>query len=70
MNEESDRTSFHNARGESNMDLSIVNTQILQALTNWEICKDESCSDQSTIIFCIGHHRKQDRKNTTKGSGM
>ena len=34
MNEESDRTTFHNARGKSNIDLTIVNTQILQAVTN------------------------------------
>ena len=64
MNEESDRTTFHNVRGKSNIDLTIMNTQILQAVTKWEICEEESCSDHSIIKFCIGHHRKQDRQKT------
>jgi len=34
IKEESYRTTFHNARGKSNIDLTIVNTQILQAVTN------------------------------------
>jgi len=67
MNEESGRTTFHNARGKSNIDLTIVNTQILQAVTNWEIYEEDSSSDHSIIKFCIGHHRKQDRQQH-KGS--
>ena len=67
VSEESDRTTFHNARGKSNMDLTVVNTQILQAVTNWEIYEEDSSSDHSIIKFCIGHHRKQDRQQH-KGS--
>ena len=67
MNEESDRTSFQNARVKSNIDLTIVNSQIVQALTIWEIYEEDSCSDHSIIKFCIGLHRKQDRQQHNYG---
>jgi len=67
MNEESDRTTFHNTRGKSNIDMTIVNTHILQAVTNWEIYEEDSCSDHSIIKFCIGHHRKQVRQKHNYG---
>ena len=44
-----------------------MNTQILQALTNWEIYEEDSCSDHSIIKFCIGHHRQQDRQQHNYG---
>jgi sugar/nucleoside kinase (ribokinase family) len=37
MNEESERTMFHNRRGSTNIDLTIVNDQLLKGLNNWEI---------------------------------
>ena len=67
MNEESEWSTFHNARGKSNIDLTIANSQILQDLTNWEICEEDSCSDHSIIKFCIGQHRKQDRQQHNYG---
>jgi len=62
MNEESERTTFHNARGKSNIDLTIGKSQILQDLINWEICVEDSCSDHSIIKFCIVQHRNQDKQ--------
>jgi len=44
-------------------DLTIANSQILQDLTNWDICEEDSCSDHSIIKFCIGQHRNQDRQH-------
>jgi hypothetical protein len=37
MNEESEQTTFQNRIGSSNIDLTIVNNQLLNALKNWEI---------------------------------
>jgi hypothetical protein len=55
MNEESEQTTFQNRRGSSNIDLTIVNSQLLNVLKNWEISADESCSDHNIIKFDIGH---------------
>ena len=39
-NEESERTTFQNRRGSSNIDLTIVNNLLLKALKNWEISEE------------------------------
>jgi len=62
-NEESERTTFHNRRGSSNIDLTIVKDQLLKALKNWEISEEDSCSDNSIIKFNIGQHSPQDRQH-------
>ena len=49
MNEESEQTTFHNRRGSSNIDLTIVNNQLLNVPKNWEISAEESCSDHNMI---------------------
>jgi len=67
MNEESNRTKFHNVRGKSNIEMTKVNNQILQALTNWETYDEDNCSDHSFIKFCIGYHRKQYRQQHNYG---
>jgi hypothetical protein len=57
--EESERTTFQNRRGSSNIDLTIVNNLLLKAIRNWEIREEENCSDHSIIKFDIGqdiHH--------------
>ena len=54
MNEESELTTFQNRRRSSNIDLTIVNNQLLTALKNWEISKEESCSDHNIIKFGFG----------------
>jgi exonuclease III len=51
MNEESEQTTFQNRRGSSNIDLIIVNNHLLNALKNWEISEEESCSDHNIIKF-------------------
>ena len=51
MNEESDQTTFQGRRGSSNIDVTIVNYQLLNALQNWEISEEEFCSDLNIIKF-------------------
>jgi hypothetical protein len=58
MNERRDGTTFHNRREKSNLYLTIVNNQLLKALTNWEIWDEESCSDHSVIKFYTGQCNK------------
>ena len=36
MNEESDQTTFQSRRGSSNIDVTVVNNQLLNALHNWK----------------------------------
>jgi hypothetical protein len=67
MNEESERTTFHNRRGSSNIDLTTVNDQLLKALNNLEIYEEDSCSDHSIIKFYIGQHSPQDRQHHNYG---
>ena len=67
MNKESERTMFHNRRGSSNIDLTIVNDHLLKALKSWEIYEEESCSDHSIIKFYIGQHSPQDRQHYNYG---
>jgi hypothetical protein len=61
MNEESVNTTFRNRRGANNVDLTIISNQLLRTIVEWEISKQESCSDQSIIKYAIGQgtcHRK------------
>jgi type II secretory pathway component PulJ len=67
MNEESERTTFQNRRGSSNIDLTVVNTQLLKALKNWEISEDESCSDHSIIKFGLRKSIYHDTKYNYNG---
>jgi hypothetical protein len=68
VNQASEWTTFHNGRGKSNIDLTIVNGQLLKALMNWEICDEDSCSDHSIIKFHIGQHSKQERQHNNYGT--
>ena len=52
-NEESERTTFKNRQGSSNIDLTILNNLLLKALKNWEISEEESCSEHSITKFDI-----------------
>jgi hypothetical protein len=51
INEESTKTMFYSSRSSSNIDLTIVNNQILAAIKDWEISKEESCLEHN-IIKC------------------
>jgi hypothetical protein len=64
MNEESDQTTFQSRRGRSNIDVTIVNNQLLNALQNWEISAEESCSDHNFIKFDL----RQDTYHDTQYS--
>ena len=48
INEETDRFTFHNSRGSSNVDLTITNNNnIIAAVNEWEISAEESLSDHN-----------------------
>jgi hypothetical protein len=47
-NEESERTTFHNSRGSSNIDLTITNNKLISYVNRWEISSEESLSDLTT----------------------
>jgi hypothetical protein len=54
MNEESSKTTFCNRIGNSNIDLTLINSKILRRISGWEICDDEGKSDHSIIKYAIG----------------
>jgi len=51
INEDSTRTTFRSSKGSSNIDLTIVNNHVLEAIKDWEISEEESCSDHNLITF-------------------
>ena len=53
INEDSSRTTFQSSRGSNNIDLTIVNNHMLDAIKDWEISEEESCSDHNIIKFNI-----------------
>ena len=67
MNEESDQTTFQSRRGSSNLDVTIVNNQLLNALQNWEISEEESCSDHYIIKFDLRQDTYRDTEYSYTG---
>jgi hypothetical protein len=55
MNEESSNTTFRNHTGTSNIDFTIISTQLLSSVSGWVISDQESISDHSIIKYAIGH---------------
>ena len=53
INEDSPRRTFQSIRGESNIDLTIVNNHMLADVTDWEIAEVESASDHNILKFGI-----------------
>ena len=51
INENSARTMLQSARGSSNIDFTVVNNQVLAAITDWDISEEGSCSDHNLIKF-------------------
>jgi hypothetical protein len=51
INEDSTKTTFQSSRASRIIDLTIVNDQMLAAITDWEISEEESCSDHNIIKF-------------------
>ena len=54
MNEVSTNTTFTNRIGNSNIDLTLINSQLLRRVSGWEISDEESNSDHSIIKYVIG----------------
>jgi hypothetical protein len=54
MIEESVNTTFRSRRGASNVDLTVINSQLLRRVVEWEISEQEGCSDHSIIKHAIG----------------
>jgi len=46
-------TTLRNKRGESKIDLTITNNQMLAYIKNWDISEEESASDHNIIMFSI-----------------
>jgi len=67
MNEENERTTFQSRRRSSNIDLTVINNRLLQNFHDWEICEDESCSDNNIVKFKLGHETKQVTQHTHHG---
>jgi len=57
MNEESHLTTFRNSRGTGNIELTIINNQLLNAVDKWEISDQDSCSDHSILRYVVGHSK-------------
>jgi hypothetical protein len=54
INEETDYTTFRSRRGTSNVVLTVINSQLLREVVEWEISEQESCSDRSIIRYATG----------------
>jgi hypothetical protein len=53
-NEESCSTTFQTGCGASNIDLTILNNQAIDLITDWTIYDQESCSDHNIIVGTPG----------------
>jgi hypothetical protein len=53
ITEESERTTFHSSREQSNIDITITDSKMLAAIENWGIPDKESASDHNIITFLI-----------------
>jgi len=54
INEESERFTYHNIRGSSNIDLTITNKNLIVAVNDWEISAEESYSDHNFFKYNTG----------------
>jgi len=54
-NEESERFTFNNNRGISNIDLTIANNNLIEAIIEWEISDMESLSDHNYLKYKIAN---------------
>jgi hypothetical protein len=53
MNEPSTKTTFENRTGKSNIDLTLVTSNLLRRISDWEISDEESNADHSIISYDI-----------------
>jgi hypothetical protein len=66
INKERERSTFHNSRAVSNIDLIIVNNNLLTAVRHWEISAEESLSDHNNLKYKISMGRGKGYTNKTK----
>lgn len=65
MNKDSNITTFSNSLGTSNIDLTIISTQLLNKVSGWTISEQESISDHNFIKHDIKQSRPIWRPETT-----
>jgi hypothetical protein len=53
LSEERTLTNFQSSRGESNINLTIANNEMLAKVREWDISEEESASDHNIIKFSI-----------------
>jgi len=71
LNEESDRSTFLNSRGSSNIDLTITNNNLTAAVNEWEIRKEESFSNHSYLKYKNSERAsKQNNDYPSQGTGF
>ena len=57
VNEVSELTTFESNRGNSNIDLTKVDSTIVNIINKWQFNEQESFSDHRFITFCIEKHK-------------
>jgi hypothetical protein len=67
VNEESCCTTFRTSHGASNIDLTVLNNQALDVISDWVICDQESCSDHSNLKYGLGNGTSRSTDINTEG---
>jgi len=57
VNEGSHLTALRGNKGTGNIDLTIINNQLLNAVGKWEISDKDSCSDRSILRYVVGYSK-------------
>ena len=68
MNESSTNTTFANRIGKSNIDLTLITSNLLRRISDWEISEEESNSYHNIINYAI--RTDISHKNNTKMMGQ
>jgi len=69
-NEESSSYTFQTGRGASNIDLTVMNNQAIDYVTDWKIHEKESCSDHKIIKYGIGKWKDLCQQTWSNKAGM
>jgi hypothetical protein len=67
INEESRLTTFKSSRGNSNVDLTLTDDNLVTLVKEWQRTEQESFSDHRIITFRIEAHRGPTRKYIQHG---
>ncbi len=68
-NEESCYRTFKSGRGESNIDLTILNNKAIEIIKDWAIYDQEICSDHNIIKYELGKGNDFSRHKRTSTAG-